>query len=55
MTEPELLHSIERELIALRIMPLFAQEVKQQLQQYSVITVFADDYVSDFCRKICWG
>lgn len=55
MTEPELLHSIERELIALRIMPLFAQEVKQQLQQYSVITVFADDYVSDFLQKNLLG
>ncbi|MCI8529567.1 MAG: hypothetical protein HFH82_10510 [Lachnospiraceae bacterium] len=55
MTEPELLHCIEREFIALRIMPLFAQEVKQQLQQYSVITVFADDHVSDFLQKNLLG
>lgn len=55
MTEPELLHSIERELIALRIMPLFAQEVKQHLKQYSVITVFADDHVSNFLQKYLFG
>lgn len=55
MTEPELLHSIERELMALRFMPFFAQEVKQTLQQYSVITVFADDHVSDFLQKYLLG
>lgn len=55
MTEPELLHSIERELIALRILPLFAQEIRQKFKQYSVITVFADDYVSNFLQKYLLG
>lgn len=55
MTEPELLHSIERELIALRMLPLFAQEIRQQLKQYSIITIFADDYVSIFLQKYLLG
>lgn len=50
MTEPELLHAIECELIALRMLPLFLKDIIQQLKKYDVITVFADDYVSSFLQ-----
>lgn len=51
MTEPELLHSIERDLMALRMLPLFSEEIVQQLKYYNVITVLAESYVSSFLKN----
>lgn len=55
MTEPELLHSVERELMALRALPLFQNEVIGQIKKYKVITVFADDKVREYLQKYLHG
>lgn len=55
MTEPELLHSVERELMTLRALPLFKNEVIEQIKKYKVITVFADDKVREYLQKYLCG
>lgn len=51
MTEPELLHSIERELFALRFLPLFSREVQEEIKTYRRIYVVAANEIVSFLKK----
>lgn len=50
MTEPELLHSVERELFALRFLPLFGSSISKQIKEYEQIYVFSNDEIFKFIK-----
>lgn len=50
MTEPELLHSVETELFALRFLPLFGNNIANQIKEYEKIYVFSNDEIFDFIK-----
>lgn len=51
MTEPELLHSVERELFSLRFLPLFRSSISNQIKEYEKIYIFSNDEIFDFIKE----